>query len=166
MANDPKLQDLFNRFIGERIGEIVTIDEFKSYLTHKDVQYHHYHVIDENGENSWKSLVEGSGASIEECKPGYFHIPSNAINETLRYPTKAHKRKQPTQARKRSTVLGEDVFLERLNDILEDDSLSLYHLVDEGSDSILFTDFITESEAKQRNQQLIDKDEPFRWVIA
>lgn len=88
------------------------------------------------------------------------------IEETLRYPTKAHKRKQPTQARKRSTVMGEDVFSQKIDSILKSEDLSLYHLVDDSVDSILYTDFITESEASRRNQQLVEKDEPFRWILA
>ena len=87
----------------------------------------------------------------------------NKIDETLRYPTKSHKRKSANQARKRATVFGEDVFQKRLDQELNDDAL-LYNLIDEQSQQVLYTDYITLEEAEKRNMQLSLKDEPFRWI--
>ena len=120
-------------------------------------------IADETGFVVTKTEID----SVDQSSNTYIASNKDTIEETLRYPTKAFKRRSPTQARKRATVFGEDLFADKLDRaMVRMKDFGLYKLTDLGSKEALVTDWISAKEAQKRNKLLEDKKEPFRWFLS
>ena len=124
-------------------------------------------------DSALKQLAKELGVTIEaegegtETAADDVYVLNGVVSETLRFPTKALKRRSPTQARKRASVFGEDVFAKKLDSILQENAdHDLYYLIDESSGDVLASDFIDSEEMKKRNAALEEKHEPFKWILA